>query len=692
MKRIFLIILMVILWSVPVSAMICLDNTDTLEGGASVDAVVDYTVFGLDVSTFANLAQGQLSDTDPSVLYTATAGTSIVSIVFVNTHTVPVTVNLYLDPANAGTPRRLIPKNLSLQSGYSMVFDGQRCTVIDANGGVVSGVNVSDTAYGAAWDATTTIAPSKNTIYDVLNGATTEILVGGGAGVAPVWTTATGTGAPVRAGSPTFTTQITTPKVLGGTATTQDLDFQTTSGVGGAGADMHFRVGSNGATEAVTILNSGKVGIGTTVPGAKLEVAGDVNITGNLNVTGVISAAFLNQAYGVTWDEDNSSPTLTRTGALAPFAAASSPGNGVLPIQAAMRRCVLSDAGVVQYYLCDTDSTKKEDCSTASVLDGTDGQVMVEIPKFYYKYSYNAATHVHSWSISGVAIPGYEPHPAFYKDGAWVDHRYIGVYEGSLYDDSAVAMCTDATAITNIYTAGDKLCSITAQCPKVNETRAEYRAAALSRGTGWRQQDFYLISAVQLLYLVEYASFYSQSVIGDGRTGLSGGTWVVDSYIGRTGKSNASGNATANTGGNTNDAYMSYRGIENFYGNVWKWVDGFNINNNIPYVCNVGTNFADDTASNYSQLLDTGGSGITLAASNNYQTTLEQTKGGFLPSAVGGGSSSTYITDYYYQDAAWRVARLGGTATYAATAGLFCWDLRDDSAGVAVNFGSRVCF
>jgi hypothetical protein len=41
-------------------------------------------------------------------------------------------------------------------------------------------------------------------------GATTEILVGGGA-AAPVWTTATGTGAPVRAGSPTFTGTVTTP-------------------------------------------------------------------------------------------------------------------------------------------------------------------------------------------------------------------------------------------------------------------------------------------------------------------------------------------------------------------------------------------------------------------------------------------------------------------------------------------------
>lgn len=147
--------------------MICLNNTDTLEGGASVNAVVDYTIHGLVGTTFTNLAQGQLSNTDPSVLYTAGAAISVVSIVFVNTHSAAVTVNLYLDPANAGTPRRLIPKTLSLAVGYSMHFDGTRLTIIDTNGGIVSGLNVSDTAYDAtSWNGVTTIAPSKNAIRD----------------------------------------------------------------------------------------------------------------------------------------------------------------------------------------------------------------------------------------------------------------------------------------------------------------------------------------------------------------------------------------------------------------------------------------------------------------------------------------------------------------------------------------------
>jgi hypothetical protein len=87
--------------------------------------------------------------------------------------------------------------------------------------------------------------------------------------------TTTGSGtALVLSTTPTFTTNITTPLVLGGSTTTSPLTFQTTSGVGTTGADMHFKVGNNGGTEALTILNNGNVGVGTIAPRAKFEIGG----------------------------------------------------------------------------------------------------------------------------------------------------------------------------------------------------------------------------------------------------------------------------------------------------------------------------------------------------------------------------------------------------------------------------------
>ena len=127
---------------------------------------------------------------------------------------------------------------------------------------------VSDTAYSASWNGTITVAPSKNAVYDKIEAASIDT----SAKLAAILTDETGSGLAVFGTSPTFTTSIISPLVIGGTATTSDLSLQTTSGIGATGADMHFLVGNNGATEAMTVLNSGKVGIGTTVPTAVLHL------------------------------------------------------------------------------------------------------------------------------------------------------------------------------------------------------------------------------------------------------------------------------------------------------------------------------------------------------------------------------------------------------------------------------------
>ncbi len=73
----------------------------------------------------------------------------------------------------------------------------------------------------------------------------------------------------------------TLPTVLGGSGTTSTLTLQTTSGVGAAGADMLFKVGNAGATEAMRILNAGTVGIGTTSPNLRLGQLLDIAVSAN---------------------------------------------------------------------------------------------------------------------------------------------------------------------------------------------------------------------------------------------------------------------------------------------------------------------------------------------------------------------------------------------------------------------------
>ena len=102
---------------------------------------------------------------------------------------------------------------------------------------------------------------------------------------------ATGAVTGASAQAQAFTNGIISPSVLGGSGTTQTLTFQTTSGVGATGANMYFKVGNNGSVTAMTILNSGNVGIGTTSPGTKLDVAGVIKGSAEVYASG--GSAFL---------------------------------------------------------------------------------------------------------------------------------------------------------------------------------------------------------------------------------------------------------------------------------------------------------------------------------------------------------------------------------------------------------------
>ena len=409
------------------------------------------------------------------------------------------------------------------------------------------------------------------------------------------------------------------------------------------------------------------------------------NRTNALNaslVTATFSNPPINQSlyYGITWNE--ATDVYTRTGLTAGQTLGVTLPSNYLPIQSLIHRVLMTDAGV-KTYLSDTNTSQYVNGTTADIVSGNSGQVLTEIPLFYSKHTYTGSTH--EWDISQYNLTGFSIDQSFYANGAYRPFIYIGAYEGSMWDATTSALVASGSITSNMYAAGDKLSSLSGTYPKTNELRSEYRSMAASRGSGWRQQSWDMVSAVQLLYLTEYANFNSQATIGMGRTELSGRGWSADSYIGQTGKSNAKGNGTFSVGGNTNDAYMTYRGIENFYGNVWKFVDGININDHVPYISNTDTQFADDTATNYVS------AGVTMGAGSGFIATLSNSGRGFFPASVG-GSSSTKVPDYYYQAAGWRVALLGGRADNGAYAGAFSLFATYASSDFAVDLGGRLAY
>jgi hypothetical protein len=206
--------------------------------------------------------------------------------------------------------------------------------------------------------------------------------------------------------------------------------------------------------------------------------------------------------------------------------------------------------------------------------------------------------------------------------------------------------------------------------------------------------------ALQILYLTEYASFYSQNVLGYGIAAV--GNWVDYNDlnpIAKTGNGNAIGNASGNTatsaittGAGAASVYLKYRGIENFYGHIWKWIDGMNVNNNIPYLCNNTANFADDTVSNYTRPKDINGIDITMHNADGYQITLNKSGRCMMPSSVDASSSTSKITDYYWQSTGWRVVSVGGFADNGALVGCCCLRCYDASSYVSRKLGGRLVF
>ena len=126
----------------------------------------------------------------------------------------------------------------------------------------------------------------------------------------------TGTGALVFGTSPTFTTNITTPLIVGGTAVGSGVTYKSTTGIGTVTGIAHqFVGGTDGATVAMTVLNNGFVGIGTSTPNFGLEVTTSKgNTTAKLGASDALYTIYSNPALGFNayydsgWKYGNASP------------------------------------------------------------------------------------------------------------------------------------------------------------------------------------------------------------------------------------------------------------------------------------------------------------------------------------------------------------------------------------------------
>ena len=370
------------------------------------------------------------------------------------------------------------------------------------------------------------------------------------------------------------------------------------------------------------------------------------------------------------------------------------------------KRCILTNEGVVLAYYGDAAYTETGALLRAVTIGettypvGTKVQVMVEQPRFYYKVvplelepiSGGDGHHMRKarYYVSDQPRSGFKLHPLFKYNTAENEKVYLSAFEGCLWDKSANTYLLNDEQVADF--AADMLSSIGNAKPvsglTQNLTRANARALAHNRGTGWEIQTAASASASQMLMLVEYASFNMQEKIGVGVTSKvdDGATSMTEITGATTNLGNASG-AVMNA---NNFNVVTYRGEENLWGNIWTFVDGMNINAKGIHKLYVADHaFADSVLDGAYK--DTG---ITLAKANGYVSAFGYNEAFdwlFVTSEVL-GNSSLPVGDYFWQNHTYNavmIARLGATWDAGASAGAFYWDVHYAPSYRSRSIGAR---
>ena len=379
------------------------------------------------------------------------------------------------------------------------------------------------------------------------------------------------------------------------------------------------------------------------------------------------------------------------------------------------KRCNVADDGSIVAWYGDADYKE----------DGSMGQVMVYQPKFYYlvcpveydPIDTGIGYHLRkaNYYVSEKPRAGFRLHPAFYDaSGNEIDYFLTSAYEGSIYDASASAYLLNDEQVMN--TGEDKFSSIAGARPasgsSQNLTRPNIEAMAQNRGTNWHGDLIKQVSAEQMLMIIEIGMMNLQTAIAQGVISLpwTTGSDTTSSYAAATGSTASLGNGTGRAektttyeGGVAKEytvdgkTSVCWRGKENFWGNIWKFVYGINIWGNgkmgggQPYICSDFSFAESKNSGNYEP------AGFTVTNTNGYISAMGYSTACdwlFIASECLGNSSLpvgdyTYITENLN---GYRIARLGGGWAYWDSAGGFCWALHSGVGYRSRGIGGRLVY
>ena len=325
--------------------------------------------------------------------------------------------------------------------------------------------------------------------------------------------------------------------------------------------------------------------------------------------------------------------------------------------------CVIApDSDEPTYYLNKNNLSQKED-GTPAVLTGEDGDVMVEVSGPLYGKIVNFGSKVK------ISIMNYRESDSF------CFHDIGGVIKPKIYRGRYKAGVTADNA--------NVLRSISGIAPLVNVTRAQCRERAINRGNGYHQNNVYMLFLWQAMYLLLFKNRNSQIALGQGITKGTG--------ISLTGQNCGSTDDKPWIFGNqTQTDSVVFLGVEDFYGNIWEYVDGIVIDNAI-YKLTRDPNKYNDTGDGFEI---SAASGLTseIVDRNSFIKSIQGTNSlQFLPAGTGGGTTKYFCDSMFFADTSVCVTCFGGKTISMQFAGAFFWDfacLVDEFSDVN---GSRLC-
>ena len=345
----------------------------------------------------------------------------------------------------------------------------------------------------------------------------------------------------------------------------------------------------------------------------------------------------ISTTYGVTWDK-SSTTVLSRYGAAAlfedpvPYVAGAtnygSPFDNLLP------------------------------WSEIKIVEDENAGTLVSIPKYWFRWTDTGG--MLRLEIANYAAEGFSISPAHRDRGDGKGYRdvvYIGRYHCSINDYKS--------------TTGVK--------PETFMTRANFRTNIHKLGDTIYQNDFAMFWTIRMLYLVEYADWDSQKVIGRGcgnnsSTEIMGYTDEMPYHTG-----------TMLSSRTTYGVGTQYRYIEGVWDNVRDWCDGIYFSGTNVYGIFNPNNFSDTT----------GGTLVGTRPTPSFDyikswgiSTVDGFDWFLYPAST--SSSSSYVPDYYFSVSSGVVLCVGGYYNQNLNRGLFYLNSNHGASDTYGDVGSRL--